>query len=58
MAKVCFKNGRISAIVTTVGDRKVNIDDEKDRFGLDEKSLKRLKKKLNYRLPHKLRTSN
>ena len=44
MAKVCFKNGRISAIVTTVGDRKVNIDDEKDRFGLDEKSLKRLKK--------------
>lgn len=44
MAKICFKKARISAIVTTVGDRKLFIDDEKEKFGFDDNSLKRLKK--------------
>jgi len=43
MAKVCFERAQISAIVTTVGDRKVSIDDEKEKFGFDDKTLKRLK---------------
>ena len=44
MAEVCFKKGKISAIVTTIGDNKITIDEEKDIFGFDEKSLRRLKK--------------
>lgn len=46
MAKVSFKNIKISAIVTTVGDQKVSLDDEMELFGFDEKNLKRLKKSI------------
>ena len=44
MARVCFGRAKISAIVTTVGDQKLCIDDEKEKFGFDENSLRRLKK--------------
>lgn len=44
MAMVCFDRAQISAIVTTVGDRKLFIDDEKEKFGFDDNSLRRLKK--------------
>lgn len=44
MARVCFNRAQISAIVTTVGDRKLFIDDEKEKFGFDDNSLRRLKK--------------
>lgn len=46
MAKVSFDNVKISAIVTTVGDQKIALDDEMELFGFDEKSLKRLKKSI------------
>jgi 3-oxoacyl-[acyl-carrier-protein] synthase-3 len=46
MAKSTFDNIKISAIVTTVGDKKINLDDEKERFGFDDKGLKRLKKSI------------
>lgn len=46
MAKITFNNAKISAIVTTVGDKKVSLDDEMEKFGFDEKSLKRLKKSI------------
>lgn len=44
MARVCFGGAQISAIVTTVGDRKLSIDDEKEKFGFDDNNLRRLKK--------------
>jgi 3-oxoacyl-[acyl-carrier-protein] synthase-3 len=46
MAKITFDNAKISAIVTTVGDKKISLDSEMDKFGYDEKSLKRLKKSI------------
>jgi 3-oxoacyl-[acyl-carrier-protein] synthase-3 len=42
--KTVFNKGKIKAVVTTAGGNKVIIDDEMDKFGYDEKSLKRLKK--------------
>jgi 3-oxoacyl-[acyl-carrier-protein] synthase III len=37
-----FENIAISAIVTTVGDRCVHLEDEKEKFGFDDESLRRL----------------
>jgi 3-oxoacyl-[acyl-carrier-protein] synthase-3 len=48
MAKISFNNVKISAIVTTVGDKKVLIDDEAENFGYTEKSLKRAKKSMGF----------
>lgn len=44
MAKVSFENIRVSAMVTTIGDQKLEIDEEKETFGFDDKTLRRLKK--------------
>jgi 3-oxoacyl-[acyl-carrier-protein] synthase-3 len=44
MAQLEFYDIQITAIATTVGDKKVFIDDEIKKFGYDEKSLKRVKK--------------
>ena len=44
MPKIEFKDIKISAMATTVGDVKINIDDQKEYFGFDDRSLKRLKK--------------
>lgn len=46
MPRLHFKDIAITAIVTTVGDRCVHIDDEKDLFGFDERGLERLKKSI------------
>jgi len=44
MPQVKFNNIKISAMVTTVGDQKINIDDQKEQFDYDDRSLKRVKK--------------
>jgi 3-oxoacyl-[acyl-carrier-protein] synthase-3 len=46
MSKITFNNIKISAIATTVGDKKILLDDEREKFGFDEKGLKRLKKSI------------
>jgi len=48
MAKISFNNVKISATVTTVGDKKVLIEDEAENFGYTEKSLKRAKKSMGF----------
>jgi 3-oxoacyl-[acyl-carrier-protein] synthase-3 len=48
MAKIEFNNIKISAIVTTVGDKKVTIEQEASNFGYDEKMVKRLKKRMGF----------
>ncbi len=48
MAKLHFKNASIRGIVTTVGDKKVTIDEEASKFGYDEKLLKRVKKSMGF----------
>lgn len=37
-----FSNIAITAIVTTVGDQCIKLEDEKERFGFDDESLKRI----------------
>ena len=48
MAKINFNNIKISAIVTTVGDKKVTIEEEASNFEYDEKMVKRLKKRMGF----------
>ncbi len=48
MAKLHFDNIDIKAVVTTVGDKKVTIEDEASNFGYDEKMVKRLKKRMGF----------
>jgi 3-oxoacyl-[acyl-carrier-protein] synthase-3 len=48
MAKVSFKNIKISAIVTTTGDKKVTIEEEAQNYDYDEKMVKRLKKRMGF----------
>lgn len=48
MAKISFNNIKISAIVTTVGNKKVTIEDEASNYGYDEKMVKRLKKRMGF----------
>ena len=48
MAKLHFENIKISAIVTTTGDKKVTIEEEANNFGYDEKMVKRLKKRMGF----------
>jgi len=48
MAKIHFKDIKISAIATTTGDKKVTIEEEADNFGYDEKMVKRLKKRMGF----------
>jgi len=44
MARLCFNTPRITAISTTVGNNRVSIEEEQEKFNLDDGSLKRLKK--------------
>lgn len=48
MAKIEFNNIKISAVVTTVGDKKVTIEQEASNFRYDEKMVKRLKKRMGF----------
>ncbi len=48
MAKISFNDIGISAIVTTTGGRRVTIDEEAERFGYDERTLKRLKRSMGF----------
>ncbi|NOQ31376.1 MAG: ketoacyl-ACP synthase III [Helicobacteraceae bacterium] len=44
MANLEFENIAISAITTTVGDRCIKLEEEKEKFGFDDISFKRLQK--------------
>jgi 3-oxoacyl-[acyl-carrier-protein] synthase-3 len=46
MAQATFNNIAISAMVTTVGDEEVKLDDEQELFGYSDIELKRLKKSI------------
>lgn len=46
MPKLTFENIAITATVTTVGDNLVKLEDEKERFGFDDESLKRLQRSI------------
>jgi 3-oxoacyl-[acyl-carrier-protein] synthase-3 len=48
MAKVSFNDVTISAIVTTIGNHKVDIEDEQNKYGFDDKTLNRLKKTIGF----------
>ena len=48
MAKLHFEEVCIKAIVTTVGDKKIKIEEEAENFGYDEKMVKRLKKRMGF----------
>ena len=48
MAKLHFEDVCIKAIVTTVGDKKIKIEEEARNFGYDEKMVKRLKKRMGF----------
>lgn len=49
MAKVHIEGIDIKAIVTTVGDKKVTIEEEAYNYGYDEKMIKRLKKRMGFK---------
>jgi 3-oxoacyl-[acyl-carrier-protein] synthase-3 len=46
MPKLSFENITITAIVTTVGDKIINLEDEKERFGFDDESLERIQRSI------------
>jgi len=46
MPKLTFENIAITAIVTTVGDKIIKLEDEKDHFGFDDDSLKRIQRSI------------
>ncbi len=48
MAKLKFDNAKIKAIVTTVGDKRVAIEEEASNYGYDERTLKRLKRSMGF----------
>jgi len=48
MAKIHFEDIKISAIVTTTGDKKVTIEEEASNYDYDEKMVKRLKKRMGF----------
>jgi 3-oxoacyl-[acyl-carrier-protein] synthase-3 len=48
MAKLRFERGMIRGIVTTVGDRLIPIEEEAEKFGYDERTLRRLKKSMGF----------
>ncbi len=48
MAKFHFENIDIKAIVTTIGNKKIKIEDEAENFGYDEKMVNRLKKRMGF----------
>jgi hypothetical protein len=45
MPKVKFNDIQITAMVTTIGNNKINIDDQKELFGYDDRILQRTKKR-------------
>lgn len=46
MPKLNFENIAITAISTTVGDTKIYLEDEKERFGFDDASLQRIQRSI------------
>ncbi len=46
MSQISFSNIAITAIVTTVGNNIINIEDEKERFGFDDDFLSRLQRSI------------
>jgi len=44
MARLKFSDIKISAIVTTIGDKEVKIEEEAKNFWYDEKNIKKVKK--------------
>ncbi len=48
MAKLHFEQIDIKAIVTTVGDKKIKIEEEARNYGYDEKMIRRLKKRMGF----------
>lgn len=46
MPKLQFENIAITAMVTTVGDQKIELKDEKERFGFDDDSLSRIQRSI------------
>lgn len=46
MSKAVFQDISITAIVTTVGDNIIKLEDEKERFGFDDDSLARIQKSI------------
>lgn len=46
MAQISFENIAISAIVTTVGNNVIKLEDEKERFGFDDDSFERLQRSI------------
>lgn len=46
MPKINFENITITAITTTVGDKKIYLADEKERFGFDDESLERIQRSI------------
>lgn len=46
MSHISFENIAITAMVTTVGNQIIDLEDEKERFGFDDESLARLKRSI------------
>jgi len=46
MPKLTFENIAITAMVTTVGEKRVLLEDEKEKFGFDDASLKRIQRSI------------
>ncbi len=46
MPKLSFENIAITAVSTTVGDKKIYLKDEKERFGFDDESLQRIQRSI------------
>ena len=48
MAEIRFNDAAIRAIVTTAGDRRIAIEEEAEKFGYDERTLRRLKRSMGF----------
>lgn len=46
MPAIEFKDIAVTAMVTTVGDKTIRLEDEKERFGFDDESLARLQRSI------------
>jgi 3-oxoacyl-[acyl-carrier-protein] synthase-3 len=46
MPKLTFENIAITAMVTTVGNKIIKLEDEKEHFGFDDEGLKRIKRSI------------
>ena len=44
VAELSFRHARIAAIATTCGNERIRFADEREKYGLEEKEVARLKK--------------